>query len=200
MMGKVLTEKILISLGICLPTCFIYGQQSTIGETAGVQNVAAAPEHHTIHLVYNDATLPDTARAKLISILAHQPPGDLKTITVPSADNGITKFIQNHFHLSGVTDSFSVAALAMSIRSLNNLTDDKLVEGQTLLVPAIPLHVFRWNKLEQPAFRVAGIGAKAMTAAAVPKELQEANFLPDAIVPRNGDLYGEGAFRPSESC
>lgn len=194
MMRTVLAGTILISASICLPIRSLYGQQSTLGES--VQDAPAVPEHHTIHLVYDDATLPDAARAKLISLLAQQPRGDLKTITVTSADNGITKLIQNHFHLSGITDSLSVAALVTSIRSLNNLTSDKLVEGQTLLVPAIPLHVFRWNKLEKPAFRVAGIGAKAMSAAAGPQDLQEADFLPDAKMPRNGDLTAKELLDP----
>src|SRR5438132_8622841 len=116
-------------VSICIGTCLTYGQQDRPTNDPPLPPVTTVQERHTIHLVYDDLALSDSARAKLISLLAHQPPADLKMITVTALDQGITKLIQNNFHLSGVTDRISVGALTDSIRSLNSLTSDTLIVG-----------------------------------------------------------------------
>ena len=146
-----------------------------------------APDH-TVHLLYDDSMLPDSARAALISLLAGQPLADLRTITVTPADQGITKLIQNNFHLSGITDQLSVDAMASSIRALNNLASDTLIPGQTLRAPNLPSHVYRTNDQSKPAFRVATIGAKGITVGRDPGELEGNKELPVAEDPRNGTL------------
>jgi hypothetical protein len=154
------------------------------------QNLAAGGEapRHTVQLLYDDSKLSGSSRAKLISLLAALPPGDLGTITVTDQDKGMTKLIQNHYHLSGITDKLSVDALAGSIHSLNNLTSDDLVAGQTLRVPGLPPRVYRKNNLPKPVFRVAPSGFKAITVASAPEDLQQTKTLTVASEPRNGDL------------
>jgi hypothetical protein len=152
------------------------------------QGSPSAGKSHTIHLLYDDLTLPDAARAKLISLLTLQPATNLKTITVTAADQGMTQLIQNNFHLSGITDKLSVDALAHSIRSLNHLESDKLEPGQTLRTPDLPSHVYRTNEQNKPAFRVSSIGAKGIIVASTPGDLAGATKLPTATQPRNGDI------------
>ena len=165
---------------------------------ASEQTLLSTGRTHTIHLLYDDSTLPDGARAKLISLLTQQPAADLKTITVTAADQGMTKLIQNNFHLSGITDKLSVDALAYSIRSLNHLESDKLVPGQTLRIPGLPSHVYRTNEQDKPAFRVSTIGAKGIIVASAPGDLVGNKELPRATQPRNGDLTAKHIADPQK--
>lgn len=160
--------------------------------------IASQFGNHTIHLLYDDSILSDSARAKLIALLAKQPPGDLKTITVTPQDQGITKLIQNNFHLSGITDKLSVDALASAIRALNGLASDTVIAGQTLRAPGLPSHVYRTNEQDKPAFRVATIGAKAITVGAAPEDLRANKGLPAAPQPRNGDLTAKEIADPQQ--
>ena len=162
------------------------------------QGLSPKAKTHTVHLLYDDSILPDSARAKLISLLAKQPLADLKTITVTPADQGMTKLVQNNFHLSGITDKLTVDALISSIRYLNGLVDDKLIPGQILQTPGLPSHVYRKNEQDKPAFRVSTIGARSLTIARSPGDLHDDKKLPTAAQPRNGDLTAKEIADPRQ--
>ncbi len=153
----------------------------------------ADPGEHIVQLVYDDLALPDSARAKLISLL-QQFPHDTTSITVQPADQTYTKLIQNHFFLSGKTDRFSVAAMIHSVMQLNNLPPstvpwDSPPIGVSLVAPALPLHGFRTNNLaDKPVFRVSGVGELLTSTASTVSDLPQLNQLPQAREARNGDL------------
>jgi hypothetical protein len=190
--------------GILVLKGWAYGQQPGPGYGKPAPQMTAVndalspdtPRRHSIQLVYDDATLSDSARAKLISILAHQPPGDLKTVTVTRADQGITKLVQNNFNLSGITDRLSVREMAASIMAMNHLTSGYLVVGQTLAAPGLPSRVYRTDDLAKPSFRVAAAGSTQIVVAKTPNDLRQSDQLPVAADPRNGNLTAKGLADP----
>jgi hypothetical protein len=143
---------------------------------------------HTVYLLYDDSELTDSARAKLISLLASQPSANRKILTVTEQDQGITKLIQNNYHLSGITDQQSVGALASIIRSVNGLASDRIVVGQALEAPSVPTRAYRIDHRDQPAFRVAPFGSEDIAIANGIADLREDNKLTVASEPRQGDL------------
>ena len=95
-----------------------------------------------VHLIYNDATLPDAERAKLIAIISTNTPyTDWRHASQTYADESIEGLIQLNYGLSSLQFPNSVALLNEIILAANPKVSAKLRAESRLLIPPVPIHV-----------------------------------------------------------
>lgn len=100
------------------------------------QNTGTGKE--IVHLVYNDATLPQKSRRQLVRLLASQSLDYWNKVQVQASDTGLYKVIERVFNLSplhGAESKATVELLVAEIKRANKEKATALEPGTTLIVP-----------------------------------------------------------------